>query len=124
VTYDLSGDQDFLEMSAALVAGNGLLMDCWFEHKDERWYPVVMRDQRTAKHGFDVNCSGKWGEKTKVGRCKLTLHELLVAMANGSIANRAFIRCKRTNNNQRNGRVYGGRVMSARMAGILRRLRP
>ena len=102
---------------------DGLLHDIWFNYDGELWFPVLIRDRRSGKQGFEVNFSGKWGSNDSVGRKKLDLAELVVALAENAIPPSAAIRCKRVGDKQRNGRRFSDVQMSIRFGSIVTNFR-
>ena len=102
---------------------DGLLLDIWFNYHGGLWFPVLVRDRRSGKQGFEVNFSGKWGSNDSVGRKKLDLAELVVALAENAIPPSGAIRCKRVGDKQRNGRRFSDVQMSIRLGSIVTKIR-
>ncbi len=123
MTCDLLGDSVFISITNSVDEDGGLLMDGWVEYQGEKWHPVLIRDQRSGKRGFDVNYSGKWGKNEDVGRRKLDIGEFLQALAMNAIPNDASVRCKRLNDGQRNGRHIQQLEMSDRLGALVLRIR-
>jgi hypothetical protein len=123
MTFNIFENGDFKEISQDILISNGLLKDAWVQYKGEKWYPVLVKDQKSGVRGFEVNFSGDWGKNDEVGRKKIGIGELLTKLVDGSIPSSAALRCKRLNDSQRNGRDISKLEFSSRLNNILTRLR-
>jgi hypothetical protein len=122
MTYDLSQDKDFCAIMQGVELSDGLLKDAWVVYKDEKWYPVIIKDRQSGISGFEVNFSGRWGKNKAVGRKKLILEDFLVKFADSSYPSSSTIRCKRIDDNQRNARDVSNLRLSSRLKELLVRL--
>jgi hypothetical protein len=76
------------------VIQNRMLKNMWVNYKDEKWFPYLVKDQKTHSEGFDFNNSGNWGKNESVGRSKISFAELLARVILGSYESKAAVRCK------------------------------
>jgi hypothetical protein len=123
MTYAFDDDIHYRAIVKELELLDGLMKDAWVDYLGERWHPILIRDRRSGKRGFEVNYSGKWGKNVEVGRQKLELDEFMLAIAANSIPQFAGIRCKRPDEMQRNARRFSELRMSSRLTGIVIRIR-
>lgn len=123
MTFELAQHIDFKAIDSEVRESSGLLRDIWFNHEGNQWFPVVIRDRRSGKQGFEVNFSGVWGANDVVGRKKLNLLELITAIATQGIPPNGAVRCKRLNDAQRNGRRFSSMQMSVRLGNLVARVR-
>ena len=111
------------EISKDLEANDGILNDAWVMHEGKRWHPAKIRDRASGKHGFDVNFSGQWGPNALVGRRKLTLEELLRALAYDDLPEGSTIRCKPVHGRKNNGRNTAALQFSPRLLKLIAGMR-
>ena len=123
MTSKLFGSVNLTAIDKEVRESDGLLRDIWFNYRGDLWFPVLIRDRRSGKQGFEVNFSGKWGSNDSVGRKKLDLAELVVALAENAIPPDGAIRCKRVGDKQRNGRRFSEVQMSIRFGSIITKIR-
>lgn len=119
MNLDVIEDKLYSAILQDVNLANGLLIDAWTEYKGEKWYPVIIKDMKSGVRGFEVNFSGTWGKNEDVGRKKLSLHELVLGLKNGTIPSNASIRCKQLRDTQRNGRNISDLQFSSRLKELM-----
>ncbi len=120
---NMKSDDIYKQIEDDIDSNHGLMKDAWIVYKGEKWYPVIVTDRVSKVSGFEVNFSGQWGPNHQVGRQKLPLAEFLDGLSRNIFPSHAGLRCKRINDNQRNGRDLADIQLSPRAKVLLDRIR-
>ena len=91
---ELENDPLILKLSESLNKDNRFFKKAWVIYKSEKWFPVLVEEQKTKTLGFDFNSSGDWGKNKTVGRTKISLVDLFAFVISRSFPNKSSIRCK------------------------------
>lgn len=81
-------------------------MKAWVIYQSEKWFPVLVEEQKTKILGFDFNPIGDWGKNEKVGRSKISLIKLFALVISKSYSNKSSVRCKTKNDSDKNARDF------------------
>ena len=102
----LENDPLILKLSASLNKDNRFFKKAWVIYQSEKWFPVLVKEQKTKVLGFDFNPSGDWGKNETVGRKKIPLVDLLAYVISRSYPNKSSIRCKTKSDGDSNARHF------------------
>jgi hypothetical protein len=103
---ELENDPLILKLSASLNKDNRFFKKAWVIYQSEKWFPVLVEEQKTKVLGFDFNPSGDWGKNETVGRKKIPLVDLLAYVISRSYPNKSSIRCKTKSDGDSNARHF------------------
>ena len=103
---ELENDPLILKLSASLNKDNRFFKKAWVIYQSEKWFPVLVEEQKTKILGFDFNPSGDRGKNETVGRKKIPLVDLLAYVISRSSPNKSSIRCKTKSDGDSNARHF------------------
>jgi hypothetical protein len=103
---ELENDPLILKLSASLNKDNRFFKKAWVIYQSEKWFPVLIGDQKTKILGFDFNPSGDWGKNETVGRKKISLVDFFAYVISRSSPNKSSIRCKTKSDGDSNARHF------------------
>jgi len=91
---ELESDPVFQEISGRVsYKDDRFFRQAWGIHERKKWYPILIRDQKTDDIGFEYNPGG-WKSKEKAGKQKIPLPALLSIIIHESYDLKDTIRCK------------------------------
>ena len=103
---ELENDPLILKLSASLNKDNRFFKKAWVIYQAEKWFPVLVEEQKTKILGFDFNPSGDWGKNETVGRKKISLVDFFAYVISRSSPNKSSIRCKTKSDGDSNARHF------------------
>ena len=98
---------------------NKVIRELWVDYKGDKWFPCIIKDQKTNLIGFDFNASGKRGPNDIVGRTKVSLAEILARIILKAYDPKATVRCQYKDKGKADARKFSDLEYGLQISSII-----